>query len=102
MKNFLSRFGRSQTPAGEPAAAPAGMGDSRFFSTQFMDNPDEELQSVSWAQRAQQVQATPAAQQDGTRRFAELWGVDQYVAALSEDELARLWTGEIIVCAAFP
>ena len=90
MKNFLSRFGRSQTPAGEPAAAPAGMGDSRFFSTQFMDNPDEELQSVSWAQRAQQVQATPAAQQDGTRRFAELWGVDQYVAALSEDELAHM------------
>jgi CRP-like cAMP-binding protein len=64
--------------------------DSGFFSTMFQERSDDTHEMATWKVRSQEVEAQPYDRQRGADRFAELWGVDRYVAALSKDELDRM------------
>lgn len=88
MKKLFDRLKRG---AGGPRrAADAGNStDSGYFSTQFSDRGDD-VQLATWAARAQQVGAQPLERKLAEPLFAQLWGADRYVAALSSDELMRM------------
>lgn len=88
MKKLIQKLkGGSPTPGASPELSPD---DSGFFSTMFQERSDDTQEIASWKTRAQEVEAQPYDRQRGADRFAELWGVDRYVAALSKDELDRM------------
>lgn len=88
MKKFFDRLKRG---AGNPrrSADEGASTDSGYFSTQFSDRGDE-VPLATWAARAQQVGAQPLERKLAEPLFAQLWGADRYVAALSPDELMRM------------
>lgn len=80
---------------GGAGAVPEGSGvdpneDSRFFSTMFQERADENLPQATWRERAQRIGARPYDRERGAQTFAQLWGVDRYVAALGPQDLARM------------
>jgi CRP/FNR family transcriptional regulator, cyclic AMP receptor protein len=88
LKKLFDRLKRGNgTP--KRAAHDVSPTDSGYFSTQFSDRGDE-VQLATWAARAQQVGAQPLERKLAEPLFAQLWGADRYVAALSSDELMRM------------
>ncbi|WKB51358.1 cyclic nucleotide-binding domain-containing protein [Eleftheria terrae] len=73
-------------------AEPAADEDTGFFSTIFQERLDDSQALTSWQSRAQQIGARAHDRTDGAERFAALWGVDRYVAALGSEELVRMST----------
>ncbi|WP_281915183.1 cyclic nucleotide-binding domain-containing protein [Caldimonas thermodepolymerans] len=90
MKKLIEKLkGGASTPS-QPASAAASGEDSGFFSTMFQERSDEDARFATWAERAREVEAQPHDCARGAARFAELWGVDRYVATLERDELERM------------
>lgn len=91
LKRLLNRFKRTPADSRETlSATPALNTDSGFFATQFLERAEDSHPLATWALRAAQVGAQPAARADAEPVFCQLWGADRYVAALSPQELARL------------
>jgi CRP/FNR family cyclic AMP-dependent transcriptional regulator len=90
MKRLLRKLkggGSAPAASGETSPSPD---DSGFFSTMFQDRTDDTQVVTTWKSRAQEVHATPYDRALGAAKFAELWGVDRYVAALGQEELQRM------------
>lgn len=80
---------------GGAGAAPEASGadpdeDSRFFSTMFQERADENLPQACWRERATRIGARAYDRERGAEKFAQLWGVDRYVAALGPQDLERM------------
>ena len=88
MKKLLDRLkGNGNTTAGgetDPSE------DSRFFTTMFMERADESLITVPWRERAESIGAEKADPIKGAQQLKQVWGADRYVAALGDQQVARL------------
>lgn len=91
MKKLFDRL-KQRSGDGAPPANPedTSVNDSGFFSTQFLDRPDEAQPLATWAERAAAVGAVQVERKQAEPLFAKLWGADRYVAALTSDELLRM------------
>lgn len=69
------------------APPPSPVAASGFFSAGLLDDPTGR---VSWEQRAREAGAAPFDRAQGAELFAQRWGADRYVAALSADEIERM------------
>jgi CRP-like cAMP-binding protein len=83
VKRLLARIKRT------PASAGSGE-DAGFFASAYQDPPDAPQALASWRDRAPQIGAQPFDRRQGTEMFAQLWGADRHVVALSADELQRM------------
>lgn len=90
MKKFIEKLKGSGTPAAASDNAERSAEDSGFFATMFQERSDETQLVATWKARAQEVNASAYDRKLGARKFAELWGVDRYVAALGKEELERM------------
>jgi len=88
VKKLLARI----KGAGAPSASAAAPGeDDGFFSTMFNERGEEtQLQHITWAARAGEINAEPFDRQQGTQLFARLWAEDRHVAELGDGDLQRL------------
>jgi CRP-like cAMP-binding protein len=82
VKRLLARIKRT------PASAAAG-DDAGFFSSMLPESAEPPQARTAWRDRAAQIGAT-AADKQARARFAELWGADRHVVALTPDELQRM------------
>lgn len=89
MKKLIEKLKGGGTPAASDNAERSAE-DSGFFATMFQERADETQLVATWKARAQEVNATAYDRKLGSRKFAELWGVDRYVAALGKEELERM------------
>lgn len=89
MKKLIEKL-KGGAPSSSGASSDTPPDDSGFFSTMFQERSDDTQQIATWKARAQEVEAQAYDRRRGADRFAELWGVDRYVAALSKDELDRM------------
>ncbi|HUG22890.1 cyclic nucleotide-binding domain-containing protein [Piscinibacter sp.] len=87
MKRLLDRIKRGKGPAAPGGAASE---DTGFFSSVFQESVDAPQTVSSWRDRAPQLRAEPADRPHCTELFAQLWGADRHVVALTADELQRM------------
>jgi CRP/FNR family transcriptional regulator, cyclic AMP receptor protein len=98
LKSFFSRFAKradSLDPDVDdfarkaPAPPELARSESGFFSTQFLERPEDVQTLAAWSQRALMVEAKPLDRNHAERLFFKLWGSDRYIAGLSIQERAR-------------
>ncbi len=83
MKRLLARIKRAP-------AAPASGEDTGFFSSVFQELPEKPPTVASWRDRAERIGAQQADRQAAAALFAQLWGADRHVVALSADDLQHM------------
>ncbi len=85
MKRFLDRFvSTGKRSDNEPADAEAD--DQGFFSTQFMERPEDVRTTSAWNARALVVGAHSLDADQGFRLLLDAWGRDPLMASLTEED----------------
>jgi len=84
MKRLLDRFVSS--PPATRADEAADADDEGFFSTQFMERPEQGRASSAWTARALAVGAQPLDAEPGLALLLQTWGQDAFMASLVQDE----------------
>jgi CRP/FNR family cyclic AMP-dependent transcriptional regulator len=87
VKRLLDRIKRGKGPAAPGGAASE---DAGFFSSVFQEPPEAPQTMSSWRDRAPHLGAQPADRGRSAELFAQLWGADRHVVALTADELQRM------------
>jgi len=87
VKRLLDRIKRGKGPAAPGGAASE---DAGFFSSVFQEPPEAPQTVSSWRDRAPHLGAEPADRGRCAEMFAQLWGADRHVVALTADELQRM------------
>lgn len=90
MKKLIEKLKGGATSAAAPETTERSAEDSGYFATMFQERSDETQLVATWKARALEVEATAYDRKLGSDKFAELWGVDRYVAALGKEELERM------------
>jgi CRP/FNR family transcriptional regulator, cyclic AMP receptor protein len=95
LKNLFSRFTsnarvKAQDTVFLERRSVESVSESGFYSTQFLERPEDTQTVATWSARAQIIGAQEIDRRHAERVFFDLWGMDRYVAALNSQELARL------------
>jgi CRP/FNR family cyclic AMP-dependent transcriptional regulator len=88
MKRLLDRFVSS--PPATRADEAADADDEGFFSTQFMERPEQGRASSAWTARALAVGAQPLEAEHGLSLLLQTWGQDAFMASLDEATQRKL------------
>jgi CRP/FNR family transcriptional regulator, cyclic AMP receptor protein len=90
LKTLFSRFRRPPAEVNDTMLLEPRHAESGFYSTQFLERPEDTQTQATWALRANLLGASPLDRREAERLFFDLWGADRYVAALSREDFTRL------------
>ncbi|WP_290874734.1 Crp/Fnr family transcriptional regulator [Aquabacterium sp.] len=88
MKRLLDRFVSS--PAAARDSEPVQADDEGFFSTQFMERPEQARANSAWQARALAVGAHALDADVGLALLLKAWGQDAFMASLDEATQRKL------------
>ncbi len=90
LKTLFSRLRRGSAEVPDTVQLEPRHAESGFFSTQFLERPEDAQAQAVWAVRASALGARPLDRRKAEQIFFDLWGTERYVAALSREEFTRL------------